>query len=73
MVEMLQRPEAAAVDRACWTEQIERYVNPQALPALNGQKDSGCADLVMRAHCLNFWLQYSSRVRYNKYAEAGNG
>ena len=74
LVEMLQRPEAtAAVDRAYWTEQIERYVNPQVLPSLNDQKDSICADLVVRAYCLNFWLQSLSRVRYNNYAEAVNG
>jgi asparagine synthase (glutamine-hydrolysing) len=63
----------AAVDRACWTEQIERYINPRALPSLTEQKDSVCADLAVRAYCLNFWLQSLSRVRYNSYAEASNG
>jgi asparagine synthase (glutamine-hydrolysing) len=73
LIEILQRPEAAAVDRARWTEQTERFVSPAALPWLNGQKDSVCAGLAIRAHCLNFWLQSSSGVRYNKYAEASNG
>jgi len=70
LMEMLQRPDAAWVDRARWTEQIERYVKTSALPLLNDQKDSECASMAIRAHCLNFWLQLASRVRYNNYAEA---
>jgi asparagine synthase (glutamine-hydrolysing) len=73
VVEMLKRPEAAALDRACWTEQIGRYIRTQVLPSLSTQKDSVCADLALRSYCLNFWLQSSSRVRYNSYAEASNG
>jgi asparagine synthase (glutamine-hydrolysing) len=73
LLEMLQRPAAASVDRARWTEQIERYVRPSALPKLNGHKDSVCAGLAIRAHCLNFWLQSLSGVRYNNYAEASHG
>jgi asparagine synthase (glutamine-hydrolysing) len=73
LIEMLKRPEAAEVDRACWTEQIARYIRPQALPSLSMQKDSFCADLALRSCCLNFWLRTSSRVRYNSYAEASNG
>ncbi len=73
LMEMLQRPGAASVDKARWTEQIERYVNTSELPLLNGQKDSVCAGLAIRAHCLNFWLQSASGVRYNNYAEARHG
>jgi asparagine synthase (glutamine-hydrolysing) len=73
LMAMLQSPEAAALDRACWAEQIGRYIRPQALPSLTTQKDSVCADLALRSYCLNFWLQSSSRVRYNSYAEASNG
>ncbi len=73
LMEMLQRPEAAWVDRARWTEQIERYVNLGALPLLNAQNDPERASMAIRAHCLNFWLQSASGVRYNNYAEARNG
>ncbi len=66
----LSRPDAAWVDHARWTEQIERYVNASALPLLNQQKDSECANIAIRAKCLNFWLQSASGVRYNNYAEA---
>jgi hypothetical protein len=69
----LQRPDASRLDRARWTEQIERYVNPSALPLLTAQKDPVCAGLAIRAHCLNFWLQSANGVRYNNYAEARNG
>jgi asparagine synthase (glutamine-hydrolysing) len=73
LMELLQRPDAAAVDHARWTEQIERYVNTAALPLLNGQKDPVCAGLAIRAHCMNFWLRSASGVRYNNYAEARHG
>jgi asparagine synthase (glutamine-hydrolysing) len=66
----LGRPESAWVDRARWTEQIERYVNTSAVPLLNEQKNSECASMAVRAHCLNFWLQLASGVRYNNCAEA---
>jgi asparagine synthase (glutamine-hydrolysing) len=70
LMEVLQRPDAAWVDHARWAEQIERYVNPSALPLLNEQKDADCVGIAIRAHCLNFWLQLASGVRYNNYAEA---
>jgi len=73
LVAMLQRPDSAWLDRAHWTEQIERYVNPSGLPTLNRQQDTVCAGSAIRAHCLNFWLQSLSTVRYNSYAEASNG
>ena len=73
LMEMLQRSDAAWVDHARWSEQIERYVNLAALPLLNGQRDSECANMGVRAHCLNFWLQSATGVRYNNYAEARNG
>jgi hypothetical protein len=58
------------VDDAHWTKQIERYVSTSAMPLLNEQKDSECANIAIRAKCLNFWLQLASGVRYNNYAEA---
>jgi asparagine synthase (glutamine-hydrolysing) len=70
LMEILQRPDAAWVDHARWTEQIETYVNLAALPLLNGQKDPECASMAIRAHCLNFWLQLPSGVQYNNCAEA---
>jgi asparagine synthase (glutamine-hydrolysing) len=73
LMEILRRPDAAWVDDARWSEQIERYITPGALPRLNGQNDSACVDIAVRAHCLNFWLQSSRGVRYNNYAEARNG
>jgi asparagine synthase (glutamine-hydrolysing) len=73
LMEMLQRPDSGWVDRARWSEQIERYVNTSAVPLLNGQRDSECAGTAVRAHCLNLWLQSASAVRYNNYAEARNG
>jgi asparagine synthase (glutamine-hydrolysing) len=73
LIEILQCPDAAWVDHARWSEQIGRYIRPGALPRLNGQKDSVCAGVAVRAHCLNFWLQSSRGVRYNNYAEARSG
>jgi asparagine synthase (glutamine-hydrolysing) len=70
LMAMLNRPDAAWVDHARWTEQIERYVSTSATPLLNEQKDSECANIAIRAKCLNFWLQSASGVRYNNYAEA---
>jgi asparagine synthase (glutamine-hydrolysing) len=70
LMAMLSGPDAVWVDNARWTEQIERYVNASALPLLNEQKDSECANIAIRAKCLNFWLQSASGVRYNNYAEA---
>ena len=70
LIAMLSRPDAAWVDHARWTEQIEPYVNASALPLLNDQTDSECANIAIRAKCLNFWLQSASGVRYNNYAEA---
>jgi asparagine synthase (glutamine-hydrolysing) len=73
LMKVLGRPDAAWVDRARWTEQIEHYINLAALPILNKQKDPECASMAVRAHCLNFWLQSATGVRYNNYAEARNG
>jgi asparagine synthase (glutamine-hydrolysing) len=73
LMKVLGRPDAAWVDRARWTEQIEHYINLAALPILNKQRDPECASMAVRAHCLNFWLQSATGVRYNNYAEARNG
>ncbi|MGA8768073.1 MAG: asparagine synthase-related protein, partial [Candidatus Acidiferrales bacterium] len=73
LVEMLQRPGASAVDQACWTEQIDHYVNTAALPVLYGERNPELASAAIRPLCLNFWLQSVQRVRYNNYAEARNG
>ena len=73
LVEVLQRPAASAVDQACWTEQIDHYVNTAALPVLYGETDPELASAAIRPLCLNFWLQSVQRVRYNNYAEAWNG
>lgn len=73
LVEMLQRPEAAHVDRVEWVGGIDRYVDRTALAPLRGEKDSEAARAAIRPLCLNFWLQSVRRVRYNLFAEVRNG
>jgi len=73
LVEKLKRPDAAWVSRARWNEQIGRFVNPSALPALNGQSNTEETLSAIRPLCLNFWLQFERGVRYNRYAEAHGG
>jgi len=73
LVEKLKQPDAAWVSRAQWNEQVSRFVNPSALPALNGQSSTEETLSAIRPVCLNFWLQFERRVRYNNYAEAHGG
>jgi asparagine synthase (glutamine-hydrolysing) len=73
LIEKLKRPDAAWVNRARWNEQIGRFVNPSALQALNGQSNTEATLSAIRPLCLNFWLQFERRVRYNNYAEAHGG
>jgi len=71
--EMLQRPDAARIDQAHWTEQIDCYVNRSALPMLHMERNSGRAGAAIRPHCLNFWLRSARGVRYNLTVEVCNG
>jgi asparagine synthase (glutamine-hydrolysing) len=73
VVEKLRRSEDLNANHACWTEQIDRFVNRSKLPVLKGKDDSEATRLNIRPLCLNFWLQSMQRVRYNNYAEARNG
>jgi asparagine synthase (glutamine-hydrolysing) len=73
LVESLKRPDAGWVDRTPWSKEIERYVNPSALPALHAEGNSERANVAIRALCLNFWLQSARGVRYNLSAEVSNG
>jgi len=72
-VEILQRKESAWLDQPHFGDEIERYVNRSAIPALCGERDSQRADVAIRPLCLNFWLQSVRRVRYNLSAEVCNG
>jgi asparagine synthase (glutamine-hydrolysing) len=73
LVEMLGRPGSTWVDRAYWTEQIRRYVDPSAVPVLTNNENPYRIGAAIRPLCLNFWLQSERRVRYNNYAEAHSG
>ena len=73
LIEKLKQSEAAWVNRARWSEQVGRFVNPSLLPALNGQSNTEQTLSAIRPLCLNFWLQFERRVRYNNYAEAHGG
>lgn len=73
LIEMLQRPETSWIDQARWDEEIGRYVNLPALPALSRETNAERAGVLIRPHCLNFWLQSLRRVRYNLVAEVRNG
>jgi len=70
---MLQRPETDWIDQARWDEEISRYVNLPALPPLSQERNAERAGLLIRPHCLNFWLRSLRRVRYNLVAEVHNG
>ena len=71
--EKLRRGEAARLGHAHWTEQIERYARPKAVPMPNGGWSLEEINSMLRPLCLNFWLQSERRVRYNQYAEAHSG
>jgi asparagine synthase (glutamine-hydrolysing) len=73
LVEMLQRPAAAFLDQACWSEQSDRYINRSALGMLHGETDSERANVAIRPICLNFWLQSMRGVTYNLSAEVRHG
>jgi asparagine synthase (glutamine-hydrolysing) len=73
LAETLKRPESDWVNRARWSEQIGAYVQPKAIPELNGQTNSEETISAIRPICLNFWLQSERRVGYNIYAEAHGG
>jgi asparagine synthase (glutamine-hydrolysing) len=73
LVRCLQQGKAAGlVDNARWSEQMKGYVTPSALEPQLGEDDPEQIALDVRPLCLNFWLQSSRRVRYNKLAGVSN-
>lgn len=72
LVAMLRRPEASWINQTHWSEEVERYVVPSALPVLSEERHSERAGMAIRPHCLNFWLQSAQRVRYKLGAEVRN-
>lgn len=73
LTEMLRRPESAWIAQARWDEEIGHYVNLGALPPLSHERDAERASMLIRPHCLNFWLQSLRRVRHSLVAEARKG
>ena len=72
LAEKLKRPEASWIDRVSWDRQIESYVTRSELPKLSGEENSESGQIAIRPLCLNFWLQYAGRLRYNFQAEVRN-
>lgn len=73
LVAHLQLPHTAEIDEVKWDEEIQNFVKPAAVPKLMRERSPEKARAAIRAHSLNFWLQYSRPVRYNFVAEAVNG
>jgi asparagine synthase (glutamine-hydrolysing) len=73
LAEWMKRPQSDWGNVAEWSSEMERYVNRDALPPLQGVGSVEEVSSSVRPVCLNFWLQYARRVRYNLSAEARNG
>jgi asparagine synthase (glutamine-hydrolysing) len=73
LVAQLRRPETAWIDQVEWNEETDRYVDRSAVPKLSGEGSAERARAGIRPYCLNFWLQFARRVRYNLFAEVRNG
>ncbi|HKN61535.1 MAG TPA: asparagine synthase-related protein [Candidatus Acidoferrales bacterium] len=73
LVAQLQRPETAWIDQVQWDEEIDRYIDRSEVPKLAGEGSPAKALAGIRPYCLNFWLQFARRVRYNLIAEVRNG
>ena len=73
LVAQLKRPETSWIDHVKWTEEIDHYVDRSMLPKLGDETSQAKARVGIRPHCLNFWLQFARRVRYNLIAEVRNG
>jgi asparagine synthase (glutamine-hydrolysing) len=73
LAEWMKRPQSDRGNVAEWSSEMERYVNRDALQSLHGDGSAEEVSSSVRPVCLNFWLQYARRVRYNLSAEARNG
>ena len=62
LIALLQRPEAAWVDRFEPVPELERYVVRNRIPAVHGEKDLWAAWVHLRPLSLHFWLRLSREI-----------
>ncbi len=73
LVRCLHQPKAVQLlDQVQWTADMDGYVKHPALKPSRLEDFPEQIALDLRPACLNFWLQSSRRVRYNKLAGVGN-
>lgn len=69
----LREEAAACVARAAWSDEMERFVPKRAYRAPTAAASAADMETAIRPLCLNLWLRYSRRIRYNLMAEVSNG
>jgi asparagine synthase (glutamine-hydrolysing) len=73
LVQCLHRAKGVKfLDQVEWSADMNGYVKHADLELLLREDDPGQIALDVRPACLNFWLQSSRRVRYNKLAGVSN-
>jgi hypothetical protein len=69
----LQKTGAEGLNEMRWNMDTDRFIERTALVPVHGKMNAEQVRTHLRPYCLNIWLQSARRVRYNMYAEAGNG
>jgi asparagine synthase (glutamine-hydrolysing) len=70
---VLRAEAAARIERAVWSEEMERFVPRSTYRAARADAAFADVESVIRPLCLNFWLRHSRGIRYNLMAEVSNG
>jgi asparagine synthase (glutamine-hydrolysing) len=65
LIALLKSPESAWVDRFEPLPEVERYVVPKRIPAVQGGTDSWTAWVNLRPRSLDFWLRGTERYGKN--------
>ena len=74
VVELLKTPELTWLDRVAWDDKIARFIDLSRLTPVAQNQGTASSAMNIRPHCLNFWLQSGTRVRYKLVgAEVRNG
>jgi len=74
LAELLKKAKAPWLVETKWDKNIARFVDVSRLKSLAQNQGAADIGLNIRPHCLNFWLQSATPVRYKLVcAEARNG
>lgn len=71
--EVLRRGDFAEGERGAPAANMEQYVDWRRLPRLRGEDDAERSRRIVRAHCLNLWLQSAWAVGYKLSMGVQNG